>query len=167
MKLFIIPMLLVAVSCGKKTVIKKQYIENPWDNSGNDARFLDLENRVSALESQINNNVTQLQTLEDELTQLGVDQAQIISAAQSLSDTTNQLIVDLAELEANAISEIVDPCDKQAAFDEVLLKTGDNRVLAYFESGSRRYLSELKAGNYITTDGTNCHFSVDSNGNII
>jgi len=66
--------------------------------------------------------------------------------------------------------EIIDPCgDAAGIYDEVLLRLPDKTLIASFSAnanGQNTRLSVLTQGNYITTDGSNCRFSVDANGNI-
>ena len=65
---------------------------------------------------------------------------------------------------------ILDPCGNHPSyFDEVMLKLHNGQVLASFSdnaSGLNTRFSILGAGSYRTTDGTNCYFSIDSNGNM-
>lgn len=59
------------------------------------------------------------------------------------------------------VVEILDPCGKESAFDEVLLRMADDSILAYF-AGSGGFLTLLDPGNYVTTDGTSCLFTIDN-----
>ena len=59
------------------------------------------------------------------------------------------------------IVEFVDPCGSESSFDEVLMKLGDERVLAHFASESKQFFTFLSPGSYKTTDGTNCYFKID------
>lgn len=63
--------------------------------------------------------------------------------------------------------EIVDPCGKQSDHDEVVLKFSDGTLVAYFQHGRNRFLTELAVGTYHTTDGTKCKFHVFDNGEVI
>lgn len=58
--------------------------------------------------------------------------------------------------------DVVDPCGKQASFDEILFKTEAGPYVAYF-AGNGGFLTLLHDGNYITTDGTHCYFSIVNN----
>jgi len=71
----------------------------------------------------------------------------------------NTLIV---ELQSNtSVKEVIDPCgDMPNQFDEVLLVMNDSSIIAYFEQGSKRFLTILEDGNYRTTDLQACDFSV-------
>lgn len=64
-----------------------------------------------------------------------------------------------------ALSAVINPCgdDPAVAYEEVLLKFSDGTILAYF-AGSGGFLVALTPGNYVTTDGTNCHFTVYNTG---
>lgn len=69
----------------------------------------------------------------------------------------------------DAVADIIDPCGKQGAHDEVILVLSDGQLLASFSdaaSGLNTRFSLIGPGNYVTTDGTNCHFSVDSDLNV-
>jgi hypothetical protein len=71
---------------------------------------------------------------------------------------------------ASSLVEIIDPCGTETTFDEVLLVyeiDGSPVFIAYFENGSKRYLTTLDEGiNYRTTDGTKCDFTIQ-NGELI
>ncbi len=50
-------------------------------------------------------------------------------------------------------------------FHEYLLNI-DNNLFGVYASGSRIFLVRLPAGNYVTTDGRSCSFTVNSDGSI-
>lgn len=64
--------------------------------------------------------------------------------------------------------EIVDPCgDAPGVYDEVFVRLQNGTLLASFSqnsSGLNTRFSVLVAGNYMTTDGDNCTFSVNGAG---
>jgi hypothetical protein len=66
---------------------------------------------------------------------------------------------------ASSLVEIIDPCGTETTFDEVILVyeiDGAPVFIAYFENGSKRYLTTLDEGvNYRTTDGTKCDFKIE------
>lgn len=66
---------------------------------------------------------------------------------------------------------IVDPCgDASGIYDEVFLKLQNGTLLASFSdnsNGKNTRFSVLTPGSYITTDGSNCFFTVDGNNNIV
>lgn len=67
---------------------------------------------------------------------------------------------------AYSVVEIKDVCGDQSGFDEVLLKLGNGKWLAHFSGSGNNFLTILTPGTYRTTDGTSCHFTVNSNGTI-
>jgi hypothetical protein len=68
------------------------------------------------------------------------------------------------------ISSFIDPCGKEAKFDEVLIRLADGTVLAHFDGGSKKdFLVVLEFNsdnNYTTTDGTKCKFVVENDGTV-
>lgn len=85
------------------------------------------------------------------------------------TDGTNSVILNglNAPPTAYTVTAIKDPCGKQTSFDEVLLILEDHQILAHYASGSNQFLTLIGPGNYVTTDGSSCYFTVDVNGNII
>lgn len=75
-----------------------------------------------------------------------------------------------AELPAYAVTQIIDPCgDAPSVVDEVLLKMANGQFLVSFSenaSGKNTRLAVLPAGTYITTDGSNCTFTITAGGNV-
>lgn len=65
---------------------------------------------------------------------------------------------------------IIDPCgDAPGIYDEVMLRLYNGQLLASFSDNINGYntrFSILGAGSYQTTDGSNCHFTVDALGNV-
>ena len=80
----------------------------------------------------------------------------------SLSQAIAVNVANLAELESEKrIVEFIDPCgDKPNAFDEILMVTSEGDYVAYFQSGSKRFLTVLPNGNFRTTDSQRCNFSI-------
>lgn len=70
----------------------------------------------------------------------------------------------------DAVLETVDPCgDAPGIVDEILIRLSDGRVLCSFSdqaNGKNTRLSILPAGNFVTTDGSNCAFTVNADGTI-
>jgi hypothetical protein len=70
-----------------------------------------------------------------------------------------------------AVLEIIDPCgDAPGIHDEVILRLANGQLLASFSqnaSGLNTRFSILTQGNYITSDGSNCHFSVTSDNQVL
>lgn len=65
-------------------------------------------------------------------------------------------------------AEFIDPCgDAPGVYDEVLIKLANGMIVASFSdnaNGKNTRLSVLVPANYVTTDGSNCSFSVDAAG---
>jgi len=71
---------------------------------------------------------------------------------------------------AAAVLEVIDPCgDAAGIVDEVILRLANGQLLASFSqnaSGLNTRFAVITAGSYVTTDGSNCAFTVDANGNV-
>lgn len=67
---------------------------------------------------------------------------------------------------AYSVVEVIDPCGKQAAFDEVLLKLANGQIMAHFASGAQQFLALIGPGSYSTTDGTHCYFTITNEGTV-
>ena len=121
-------------------------------------------NNYSNLQSQI----TSLQQLQSyttsQLSQLSINS----SAISQLQTQVVLLQSQIAQLQSNStVVSTIDFCgDAPNKVDEVGLKLSDGSVIVYFENGGKRFLTKLYPGNFTTTDGTNCHFTVDNNLNI-
>lgn len=82
----------------------------------------------------------------------------------------NSLQIDIAQLQQqDSVVETVYPCgDNPNKFDEGLLKMKSGKLIAYFESGSNRFLTVLSSGAYRTTDySPYCNFSINAQNQII
>lgn len=173
---------LTLVSCGarKKVVTEKV---NPYDNSANDARLDVLEQRVFILEAQVVTNISAMDAVQLQLDSLAAEIAQegAINTSQQASinnltallnslqiDVTNN-ITDIAELKENeTIVEYLDPCGNSSGYDEILMKTSSGNVIAYFESGNKRFLSILEPNTlYQTTDNSSCQFKITDDGELV
>lgn len=78
----------------------------------------------------------------------------------SCEDGSSQLVLNGADGES-AILEIIDPCgDSPGEFDEIMFRLSSGELVAYFEQGSKRFLTVLNPGNYRTTDKQSCRFTV-------
>lgn len=127
-----------------------------------------VANLASTVQLQGQADVT-LQTEIDALTAtLSALQTQLntLSSQQVVSQTTiNGMLVNIATLQGyNSIVSIIDPCgDAAGIWDEVFLQLSDGTLLASFSdnaAGQNTRFSVLTNGNYVTTDGSNCHVHV-------
>jgi hypothetical protein len=64
------------------------------------------------------------------------------------------------------ITGLLDPCGRQGVFDEVLLVLEGGQVLAHYSQGNKQFLTVLLPGSYITTDGTNCLFTLNADSTL-
>lgn len=134
-----------------------------------------LQDEIDALQLQVNNQYNSLTLSMVNLTnQLTSTQSQVntlqgnINSLSSSYTTLNATVNTLNSQLANAVTMIIDVCgDTPNQFDEVVLKTRNGDYLAYFEQGNKRFLAKLGAGSYVSTDGTNCHFTITNSGNIV
>jgi hypothetical protein len=176
-------MFILLVSCGRNEGLKQYTRDLIGANYDQDVKHLDRKNsdqdeeidkinvRIDALELSIQDNINEINSLYNELDVIGDSNDSmynnILSIINSLQNSVNNDIVELTELveekTEESVAELVDPCGDSVGYDEVLIRTNSNKLVAYFEVGGNRYLSVLPQGNYMTTDGSNCHFTVDSN----
>lgn len=144
-----------------------------------------------------NSSIASLSSYVDQLVNLGVAESNFLRneiaalqasvAAQSSTNTSQDgqllsLQTTIAALQASAnaqqaqittllttenIVEFIDPCGDGPGYDEVILKTSSGKFVAYFESGSNRFLSVLSPGNYQTTDQQACQFSINGSNQLV
>lgn len=83
-------------------------------------------------------------------------------------DGTTALVQNGSSSEPSAftIVDLIDPCGQEADFDEVLLKLYNGQYLVHFSHGGKQFLSTIGTGSYVTTDGTNCHFTINQDGTV-
>lgn len=165
----ILPIIFLLQSCGQHT--RDKYIENPFNNDSNEARLRELESKVFDIEVRTNSNIESLELLTSLMNDIEIQNTtsllQIMLRIEDLEGDTNTLFDNMLELRGYSITKIIDPCGDSNGYDEVLLRVGDDQVLAYFESGASRHLAVIPTGSYSTTDGTNCHFEVSSSGAVL
>lgn len=116
----------------------------------------------AALSAAIASNTLNIDALQ---TQYNSTLLTIVSINSAIAALSGQVAV----LQSNeSVVELLDPCgDMPGQFDEVLLRTSSGKVIAYFETGSKRFLSVLVPNQgYSTTDVQACSFSVNSQGEL-
>jgi len=109
----------------------------------------DLEDRVDSLYDA-------LDTLGNQVNDNSVDQ-------DNLTNIIASHTAYIVKVESNlTVSEVIDPCgDYSNHFDEVLLVMSDGSIVAYFDSGNKRFLTILQDGIYRTTDKQSCRFEIE------
>lgn len=149
-----------------------------------------IEGDVTAINTAIGNIQTQINATDalianyanlgnNAYNQIQAQIAALSSASTGLNTTVSTLqgivnssLVSIATLQGyNNIVSIKDPCGAQGnAYNEVFLKLSSGKYLASFSdnaSGLNTRFSLLTDGSFVTTDGTNCHFTVSGSGTVI
>ena len=67
---------------------------------------------------------------------------------------------------ADAVVEVIDPCGKQGAYDEILLRLNNGTLIAHYADGAKQFVTIVTPGSYTTTDGTGCQFTVSASGEV-
>jgi hypothetical protein len=67
---------------------------------------------------------------------------------------------------AYEIVEVIDPCGEESSYHEVLLVFANGEILAHYSIGNKQHLGLIGPGRYITTDNTNCIFTIAENGSV-
>lgn len=141
--------------------------ENTFKNDEQDARLKVLEEQNEHLISSMDSFSEQLEQLQED----DVDNKTYLQGLiTSLSNTVNANLVTLNNLASSvnsngSVTKMIDICgDKAGYFDEIILKTNTGKYIAYFEDGGKRFLTEIKDGNYTSTDKQACQFTISSNG---
>lgn len=67
---------------------------------------------------------------------------------------------------ADMVVQVIDPCGQETEFDEVILRLADGRLYAFFVENRQGRMVLLDKGDFVTTDGTNCHFTVTDEGDV-
>lgn len=120
-------------------------------------QFANIDVGITNLETAMQDVNTAVSSLESNVTVL---QAQVSSS-----------LVSIATLQGyNNIVSIKDPCGAQGAYNEVLLKLSNGKYLASFSetaNGLNTRFVLLTDGNFRTTDGSGCYFTVSGSGTVI
>ena len=170
MKIVLLASLLMVTGCGNDI---RRAIGADYNNriQRDDTRIKVLERRVMETEASIEENIFEMQYFSELLGQMSdaeLAQNQEMRDEQILAQAQiDHLVEQLAVLQGyDSIIATVDPCGDGHGYDEVLMRTVSGKWIAYFESGSNRFLSVIPEGNYRTTDQQSCNFSIDSQGNL-
>lgn len=171
------------VGCGLQSQINELK-----DRSGKtEAEIIEINKRIATLSSEVSNNIKLLDTLSANVLVLtntlhlvwdkeSTDYANLLQQINNTSSTITTLQTtvtiqtsNIVTLQTNEnITAFHDFCGTTPnVFNEVGMITSSGKIVVYFESGGSRYLSILSDGNYGTTDGTNCFFTVSNNGTVI
>ena len=131
------------------------------------ARLTTLQMLVSVMNQAVSN-------LMITTNQSAADIASNSSLIQQLQAEINNVTSDVINLQTqltelatgDTVTEMIDPCGASPGYNEVLLRTGSGKTVAYFEQGSKRFLSVIGQGSYQTTVASACLFTVNSLGQV-
>jgi hypothetical protein len=130
-----------------------------------------LQSQIDALTAQLGANAANDVILQNQITVLQNQAATLTSAESSLQTEINTALVSIATLNGyQNIVSIKDPCGAQGSYNEVFLKLASGRYLASFSdnaNGLNTRFTQLTDGNFVTTDGTHCYFTVSGGGTVI
>lgn len=109
--------------------------------------------------------------IQAQIAALQTSSSSVITNVTVLQASVNSALVQIAVLQGyNNIVSIKDPCGAQGSYNEVFLKLSSGRYLASFSDnaqGLNTRFTQLTDGNFVTTDGTNCQFTVSGSGTVI
>jgi len=150
---------LLLCGCG----LQNQIDDLKTRSNKNEQSIDEINKRVASLTNSINNNINLIEFLSNQETN---DVASILSQISSIQTSVVVQTTTLATLQTNEnITAFHDFCgNKPGVYNEVGMITSTGKIVVYFEAGSNRYLSILSDGDYITSDGTACYFSVTEGG---
>lgn len=161
----------IGAKCGGDLEALCHFVLGDDNQDENDSQLAQLETLTAMLAQQVYQLQVDYANLLSLIGYLDQENEALTQYVDDLADglaqqqvEINNMVARLAELELQeSVSEVLEPCGDSPGFDEVLLRMNSGRLVAYFESGGNRFLSTLPPGNYRTTDGTNCNFSIDNN----
>lgn len=165
MKYLIISLLLI--SCGENTTFNYNY-----DDSTLIDRLDKLEAKNETLQSIVDTNTERIKlidSLENDLKGVNniLDDLKLDVINLDIKDDNFVIELQLLQSKINNVSQILEKTteviDLCQVGGEILIRTNDDRLISFFESGNKRYLSVLQDGAYKTTDGENCHFTISNN----
>lgn len=108
-------------------------------------------------------DTSQITNIQNELDRLKLQITALELSGNNTQDDIEALIARIVALEtATPVIGVIDPCPLVASnsgYKEMLFELNDGRVIGYFESGSKRFLTEIKRRvSYQTTDDRACIF---------
>ncbi len=130
-----------------------------------------LQQQVNSLNSTININIMQIQSLYSAISVLqstnnnqDTEISALTIALNNLQTTVNAQTTQLAQLSTGErVTAILDCGGDSAGYDEVVLRLSSGKHIAYFkDNGSREFLAVLAPGSYQTTDQSKCAFTINS-----
>jgi hypothetical protein len=143
---------IVVVGCGCGD-FKKELRRLQTERDTQAAQIADIYARLNAVEIALNSTIATMTLLaqneEKNAVELHILQEQSVLQTQQLATLMGY----------TQIVKTIDPCGDGPGYDEVVVQTTAG-FLVYFESGSKRFLTVLTDGSYVTTDQQNCNFKI-------
>lgn len=138
-------------------------VDNAQD-AANQAAQAALQAQINALDFQFTNMQAQVNLLTALQASTEANLTTLINQAQYSANTA---LTQIATLQSEQrIVAVLDPCLDSPGYDEVLLRTSNNQLIAYFEQGGNRFLTIVGPGSYTTTDSSSCAFSVNASNQL-
>lgn len=125
------------------------------------------------ISKQVNNNSKDINKLQKKIDEIKNSLNLLYSQVDNFEADQDIIEQSIALLNSNililenktTVKRLIDPCgDNPNNFDEKLIELSSGEIIAYFEQGSKRFLTSLSDGNYRTTDAQRCNFQI-VNGN--
>jgi predicted nucleic acid-binding Zn-ribbon protein len=157
------------------SILQGQVATIEGDITGINTAIENLQDQINATNALIANYVNlgtnAYNQIQSQINGLSSASTSLNTTMSSLQSSVNSALVSIATLQGyNNIVSIKDPCGDGAGFDEVFLKLSNGKYLASFSensSGKNTRFSLLADGSFVTTDGTNCQFTVSGSGTVI
>jgi hypothetical protein len=140
-------------------------------DSESDEKLESLEDQVDELTARLNN------ILEVELNQLNQSNQDLAYQIQTIVNDVNtnetnisilanqlQSITNLVNNINTGLAEIIDPCgDDPYGYDDILIRLPNGTLIGVIMNEPHAfYLTVIEDGYYVTSDYTNCHFTVNN-----
>ena len=123
-----------------------------------DERLTELENGLVELINEVDGIKQSILVIQASLGDLEASFTSSGINLNQLETNVADLLSRVSDLEDNLyIVQVKPPCPNSK---EVIIELSNGEFIAYFENHGKRYLSKLEHGNYQTSDGTHCHFSI-------
>ncbi len=136
-----------------------------------DALQSDLNTLNALVANYVNLGTNAYNQIQSQFADVASSLTTINTYASSLQSQINSSLVQLATIQGyDNIVAIVDPCGAQGSFDEVFLQLNNGQLLASISetaNGKNTRFSLLTDGSFVTTDSTNCHFTLSNGGTTI
>lgn len=181
--LVVLVLALGLTGCG----IQEQVDELKKQQNSQNEQIEELQKRVSVIENTLNSNINvmfatneKLLSLQGQLDSLSSKESAdyinlqnqisgMISSMSTIQTVVNTQTTTLVTLQTNEnITAFHDFCgNKPGFYNEVGMITSSGKIVVYFETGGSRFLSILRDGSYMTSDGTACYFTVTNGGTVI